>query len=49
MITSNGMVSMIGSLFYDALSETRLYSVDYMVISEWWWMGKNLVSGRGLI
>jgi hypothetical protein len=39
-----------GSLFYDAFSVTRLYSVDDRVINEWWWIGKEFVgSGRGLI
>jgi hypothetical protein len=37
------------SLFYDAFSVTRQYSV-YDRISEWWWIGNNFVrSGRGLI
>jgi hypothetical protein len=37
----------VGSLFNDAFSVTRLYSV---MISEWWGTGKDLVgSGRGLI
>jgi hypothetical protein len=41
---------LVSSLFHDALSVTRLYCVDDMVISEWWWSEKNLVgSGCGLI
>jgi hypothetical protein len=37
-------------LFYDASSITRLYIVDDMVISEWWWIVNDFVeSGRGLI
>jgi hypothetical protein len=44
------LVCLFGSLFYDAFSVTRVYSVDDTVISEWWLMGKDLVgSGRGLI
>jgi hypothetical protein len=40
----------VSSLFYDALSVTRLYSVDDRVKSEWWWIGKDLVgSFRGLV
>jgi hypothetical protein len=40
----------VGSLVYDAFSVTTLYSVDDMVISEWWWMVKDLVgNGHGLI
>jgi hypothetical protein len=43
-------MSLVGNLFYDALSVTTLYSVDDRVISEWWWIGKDLVgSGCGLI
>jgi hypothetical protein len=39
----------VGSLFYDAFSVTRLYSVNDRVISKWWWTGKDLVeSGHGL-
>jgi hypothetical protein len=39
---------MIGCLFYNALSVTTLYSVDDGMISEWWWIGKDLAgSGRG--
>jgi hypothetical protein len=39
----------VGSLFYDALSEPRLYRIDDRMISEWWWIGKELVgSGRDL-
>jgi hypothetical protein len=40
------------SLFNDGLSITRLrvYSVDDMLLTEWWKIGKDLVgSGRGLI
>jgi hypothetical protein len=33
----------MGLLFYDAFSVTRLYSVDNKVISEWQWIGKDLV------
>jgi hypothetical protein len=41
---------LVGSLFYDVFSVTRVYSVNDWVISEWWWFGKDLVgSGRGLI
>jgi hypothetical protein len=29
------------SLFYDALSVTRPYSVDNMVKSEWWWIDEE--------
>jgi hypothetical protein len=44
------IIVMVGSLFNDAFSVTRLYSVDDRMISEWWWIGKDLVeSGRGLI
>jgi hypothetical protein len=31
----------VGTLFYDAFSVTRLYSVDERMISEWWWLGKD--------
>jgi hypothetical protein len=41
---------LVGSLFYDALPITRLYSVDDRVTSEWWLIGKDLVgNSRGLI
>jgi hypothetical protein len=30
-----------GSLFYDAFSVTRLYSVDDRVTSEWWWVDED--------
>jgi hypothetical protein len=41
---------LVGNLFYDAFSVARLYGVDDKAISEWWWIGKDLVgSGRGLI
>jgi hypothetical protein len=40
----------VGSLFYYAFSVTRLYSINNRVISEWWWIGKDLVGrGHGLI
>jgi hypothetical protein len=41
---------LVGSLFNDAFSVTRLYSIDDRIVSEWWWIGKDLAeSGRGLI
>jgi hypothetical protein len=34
----------------DAFLVTRIYSVDNMVVSEWWWIEKDLVgSFHGLI
>jgi hypothetical protein len=42
-------VWLVGSLFNDTFSVTRLYSVDDRMISEWWIEKKNLGSGRGLI
>jgi hypothetical protein len=36
---------LVGSLFYDAFSISRHYSIDVSVISEWWWIGKDLVGG----
>jgi hypothetical protein len=48
-IRSKLIGSLVGSLFYDAFSVTRLCSVDNRVTSEWW-IGKDLVgSGRNLI
>jgi hypothetical protein len=39
-----------GSLFNGAYLIVRLYSVDDTMISQWWWIGKDLVaSGRDLI
>jgi hypothetical protein len=41
---------LVRSLFNDALSVTRLYSVDDSMISEWWLIDKYLVgSGRSII
>jgi hypothetical protein len=34
---------LVGHLIYNASSITWLYSVDDTVISEWWWMRKDLV------
>jgi hypothetical protein len=40
---------LVGSLFNDAFSVTRLYTADDMMTCEWW-IGKDLIgSGRGLI
>jgi hypothetical protein len=40
----------VSSLFYDALSVTRLYSVNDRAISKWWLLVKYLVrSGHSLI
>jgi hypothetical protein len=37
-------------LFNDAFSGTRLYNVDDRIVSEWWWIGSDLVgSGHGLV
>jgi hypothetical protein len=41
---------LLGSSFNDTFSVTRLYSIYDRMISEWWWIGKDLVgSGHGLI
>jgi hypothetical protein len=49
-ITVYVLMLSVGTLFYDAFSVTRLYTVDDRVMSERWWVGKDLVgSGRGLI
>jgi hypothetical protein len=34
---------LVDSLFYEALSVTRLCSIAYRVTSEWWWTAKDLV------
>jgi hypothetical protein len=40
----------VGCLFYDAFSVTRLCSIDDRVIGEWWLIGNHVEgSGRGLI
>jgi hypothetical protein len=39
-----------GSLFYEAFRVTRLYGIGDRVLSERWWIGKDLVGGgHGLI
>jgi hypothetical protein len=41
---------LVGSLFNGSFSVTRLHSFDDRMISEWWWIGKDLVgSSCGLI
>jgi hypothetical protein len=48
--SSGYSVLWVGSFFYGAFSVTRLCSVNDRVISEWWWIGKDLVgSDRSLI
>jgi hypothetical protein len=40
----------VGSLFNETFSVTKLYSVDNRMINHWWWIRKGLVgSGCGLI
>jgi hypothetical protein len=48
-ISYESYVLLVGSLFNDAFSVTRIYSVGVR-IREWWWIGKDLVGcGRGLM
>jgi hypothetical protein len=43
-------VRLLDTLFYDAFSVTRLFSADGRMISEWWWIVKDLAgSGCGLV